>query len=321
MRIVLARAARRAIVMLAAASALQAQDTGTARAGARPASPPAASPAAPTASSIRPSTAGDSSSARSEVPTPFSVGEHLDYDVKFGIIHVGGGSMEVSGVESVRGHDVWHTVFRFKGGTIFYHVNDVFESWFEQTTIASLRFAQHLEEGGKVRNRNYEIYPDRSVFQLNDKPEQPSVAAPLDDGSFLYFVRTLPLKVGDTYTFDRYFNPKSNPVVIRVLRRERISVPAGKFDAIVVQPTIKTSGIFSDRGEAQVWFSDDSARIVLQMKSKLSFGSLDLYLKSYHPGRGAAASLPTGTPAAPGSGVTADTVAGPTGAPPSRSRR
>lgn len=218
--------------------------------------------------------------------------------------------MEVSDVQSLRGRGVWHTIFRFKGGTIFYHVNDVFESWFDQDSMASLRFAQHLEEGGKVRNRNYEIFPERAVYQLNDKPEQPSVSDPLDDGSFLYFVRTLPLVVGQTYTFDRYFNPKSNPVTIKVLRRERISVPAGKFDAIVVQPIIKTGGIFSDRGEAQVWFSDDSARIVLQMKSKLSFGSLDLYLKAYHPGRGAAASVPAGPAQLPPGGVAADTVAG-----------
>jgi hypothetical protein len=248
--------------------------------------------------------------ARATTPPPFSFGERADYDVKFGIIHVGGGSMEVSGVESMRGHGVWHTIFRFKGGTIFYHVNDVFESWFDQDSMASLRFAQHLEEGGKVRNRDYEIYPDRAVYQLNDKPEQPSVSDPLDDGSFLYFVRTLPLVVGQTYTFDRYFNPKSNPVTIKVLRRERISVPAGKFDAIVVQPIIKTAGIFSDRGEAQVWFSDDSARIVLQMKSKLSFGSLDLYLKAFHPGRGAAASVPQGAPQTPPGSVAADTVTG-----------
>jgi hypothetical protein len=295
----LARAAGRATVVLLAASAAQAQSTDSAPRPIAPAPALSQSPAAP---------GPQSSAVRSISPPPFSVGERADYDVKFGIIHVGGGSMEVSDVQSMRGRDVWHTIFRFKGGTIFYHVNDVFESWFDQDSMASLRFAQHLEEGGKVRNRDYQIYPERSVFQLNDKPEQPSVSSPLDDGSFLYFVRTLPLVVGETYTFDRYFNPKSNPVTIKVLRRERISVPAGKFDAIVVQPIIKTAGIFSDRGEAQVWFSDDSARIVLQMKSKLSFGSLDLYLKAYHPGRGAAASVPTGAPA-PIKDVVGDTVA------------
>jgi hypothetical protein len=298
----LARAMRRATVVLAAASAVHAQSS--------PGSDPRPTPPAP---ALSPSATAPvpQSPARADNAPPFSVGERADYDVKFGIIHVGGGSMEVSAVSSLRGRDVWHTIFRFKGGTIFYHVNDVFESWFDQDSMASLRFAQHLEEGGKVRNRDYEIFPDRAVYQLNDKPEQPSVSDPLDDGSFLYFVRTLPLVVGETYTFDRYFNPKSNPVTIKVLRRERISVPAGKFNAIVVQPIIKTAGIFSDRGEAQVWFSDDSARIVLQMKSKLSFGSLDLYLKAYHPGRGAAASVPAGAAQIQPGGVAADTVTGP----------
>jgi hypothetical protein len=298
-----ARAAWRATVVLAAASVVHAQST-------PPSEPHPASPLAARLTASSPPPATPAPATRATNPPPFSVGERADYDVKFGILHVGGGSMEVAGVESLRGHDVWHTIFRFKGGTIFYHVNDVFESWFDQDSMSSLRFAQHLEEGGKVRNRDYVIYPDRAIYQLNDKPEQPSVSNPLDDGSFLYFVRTLPLKVGETYTFDRYFNPKSNPVTIKVLRRERISVPAGKFDAIVVQPIIKTAGIFSDRGEAQVWFSDDSARIVLQMKSKLSFGSLDLYLKAFHPGRGAVASVPQGAPQTPAGNVAADTVTG-----------
>jgi Protein of unknown function (DUF3108) len=280
----------------------------------RPADPPTSTPAA-SGSRARP--------AAPVTSVPFSVGERLGYDVKFGIIHVGSGTMEVAGVDTMRGRDVWHTVFRIKGGTVFYHVDDVLESWFERGTLASLRFDQHLNEGGKKRDRNYVMYPERSVFVLNDKPEQPSVPDPLDDGSFLYFVRSLPLVVGETYTFNRYFNPKANPVIIKVLRRERVQVPAGKFNAIVVQPIIKTSGIFSDRGEAQIWFSDDSAHMVLQMKSKLSFGSLNLYLKSIQPGRGAAASQPLATPSrADTAGVGADTAAGSTpAAPPAPSSR
>lgn len=213
----------------------------------------------------------------------FGVGERADYDVKFGIIRVGSGDMQVADTEALRGHTVWHTIFHIHGGTFFYHVNDVLESWFDVRTFASLRFVQHLDEGGTKRDRVYEIYPERQVFVQVSKPEQPSVSAPLDDGSFLYFVRTIPLEVGQTYSFDRYFNPKANPVTIRVLRKERVTVPAGTYDAIVVQPIIKTAGIFSQKGEAQIWFSDDSARVMLQMKSKLSFGSIDLYLRSYHP--------------------------------------
>jgi hypothetical protein len=274
---------RGATAALAFATTIAAQGTATAPAAATPGADPPVDGTTP----VSPSPSADAG-------LPFSVGERATYDVKFGIVHVGSGSMRVADVQTLRGHDVWHIVFDIKGGTIFYHVNDTLESWFDVHTLASLRFAQRLDEGGRIRNRNYEIFPDRQVYVLNHKPEQPSVPDPLDDGSFLYFVRTLPLTVGDTYTFNDYFNPKANPVTIRVLRKERIQVPAGTFNAIVVEPIIKTSGIFSKDGKAQVWFSDDSARVVLQMKSKLSFGSLDLYLKSYEAGRGAAASVPTG---------------------------
>jgi hypothetical protein len=57
-------------------------------------------------------------------------------------------------------------------------------------------------------------------------------------------------------------------------------VPAGTFNAIVVQPIFKSPGIFSEGGHAEVWVSDDSTRAVLQIKSKLSFGSLNLYLRT-----------------------------------------
>jgi len=214
------------------------------------------------------------------VSRPFVPGERLSYDVYFGAIKVGTGSMEVSGIDTVRGRPAYHTAFRLNGGIPFYKVDDTFESWFATDDLASLRFNQDQNEGTKERQHRYEIYPDRRTYDdLSDQePEQPSVADPLDDGSFVYFVRTVPLEVGRTYEFQRYFKPDRNPVTIRVVRRERVKVPAGTFDAIVIQPVIKTKGVFSESGHAELWISDDDRRVILQMKSQLSFGSLDLYL-------------------------------------------
>jgi hypothetical protein len=66
-----------------------------------------------------------------------------------------------------------------------------------------------------------------------------------------------------------------------VLRREQVTVPAGTFNAIVVQPQFKTPGIFSQNGHAEVWLADDSTHMMLQLKSGLTFGSLNLYLHRY----------------------------------------
>ncbi len=216
-------------------------------------------------------------------PVPFTVGERLVYDVKFGAIKVGQGSMEVLDTVTLRGRPAWHTRFRVRGGIPFYRVDDVLESWIDRAAFSSLRFVQDFDEGGRERERRYEIFPERAMFQENDKPEEASVSNPLDDGSFLYFIRTIPLEVGKTYEFHRYFRPDRNPVVVKVVGRERISVPAGTYATIVIQPIIKSKGIFSENGQARIWLSDDANRIMVQMKSRTKIGSLNLYLQSHRP--------------------------------------
>ena len=221
------------------------------------------------------------------LPVPYGVGERLEYDVKFGKLKVGSGTMEVAGVQDVRGRETWHTVFRVRGGTFFYRVDDRYESWIDRRTGNSLRFSQDLSEGRRDVERDFEILPEQAVFiEGAGSRTQPSVRNPLDDGSFLYFLRTIPLAVGETYTFNRYFRRDRNPVRIRVLRRETIKVPAGTFRAVVVQPIIKTTKLFSEGGHAEVWLSDDADRVILQMKSSLPVGSLNLYLKSRTSGGG-----------------------------------
>jgi hypothetical protein len=214
---------------------------------------------------------------------PFEVGEALTYDVRFGALKIGTGHMRVLGLDTLRDQTAWHVRFSVSGGTFFYKVNDVYESWMDVITLNSLRYVQDLNQGSRDRERTFEIFPERATYRETSRegPERPSVSQPLDDGSFLFFLRTVPLEVGQSYRFDRYFRPDRNPVIIRVLRRERVRVPAGEFDAIVVQPIIKTTGIFSEGGQAEIWLSDDEKRIMLQMKTRLSFGSLNLYLRAF----------------------------------------
>src|SRR5256885_2609795 len=215
---------------------------------------------------------------------PFAVGEKLTYNAKVNFLHVGTGTMSVVGIDTIRGHTAFHTAFDVRGRMLFYSVNDHYESWFDTTTLASLRYKQNIDEGSYERERVFEMFPERQTFSENGKPEEPGVSLPLDDGSFIYFVRSLSLDLGQSYEFNRYFKPDRNPVRLTVLRKERIKVPAGEFDAIVVRPAIKAKGIFSESGNAEIWFSDDSLKLMLRMKSGLPFGTLQLELKDFNRG-------------------------------------
>jgi len=78
---------------------------------------------------------------------PFAVGEKLTYNAKGNFLHVGTGVMSVVGIDTVRGHTTFHTAFDVHGRMLFYSVNDHYESWFDTTTMASLRYRQNIDEG------------------------------------------------------------------------------------------------------------------------------------------------------------------------------
>lgn len=214
---------------------------------------------------------------------PFGTGERQVYIARFQGITVGEGSMEVLGTEDVRGTVAWHTRFKLKGDFLWFHARYLLESWFGVDSGNSLRFIQDADDEGRSPDRHYEIFPERRMYREGEKPEQPSIENPLDEGAFMYFVRTQELEVGKTYEYHRYFRPDRNPVIVKVIRKERLSVAAGTFNTILIQPIIKSKGIFSENGQAQLWLTDDKDRIMVQMKARLKFGSVSLYLKSVTP--------------------------------------
>jgi len=213
-------------------------------------------------------------------PRPFAVGERLTYSVRVGPIGRGTAVAEVRKLDTLRGHQVYHSVFSMSGSLLFFGVNDVYESWFDPKSLVSLRYHQKIDQGTYERDRTYEIFPERGVYAENGKPETATVEQPLDDGAFIYFMRTMPLEVGRTYTFNRYFKPDRNPVRVTVVRRERVTVPAGTFDAYLPQPKIKAKAIVAENANAEVWIEAADSRMMLQMKTHMPFGTVTFQLKT-----------------------------------------
>lgn len=230
---------------------------------------------------------------------PFGVGESMVYNVKYGPINVGTGRMEVVGIDTVRGRPAWHLRLELRAGIPGFRVVNVLESWVDMRSLSSLRYRQETSQGGKEERRVVELYPDRGMYQETDwrmkkglpglqenrKPEAETVEGPLDQASFLFFARTQPLDVGRTYSYARYYKPPNNPVTLEVLRRESVSVPAGRFPAVVVRPIFKSNGIFGQNGRAEVWFTDDDRRLMVRMETQVAFGSISLQLSEFQGGQ------------------------------------
>jgi len=195
--------------------------------------------------------------------------------------------MSVAGVERVRGNQAYRIDWTIRGGIPGARVNDRWQSWLDVSDLYSHRYVTDLNEVRYKAFRHWEFFPNDLTWLREDSGETGDLASatPLDDVAFVYYVRTLPLEVGDVYTLPFYFRESGNPVVVRVLRKDRVEVPAGTFNTIVVQPIIRTRGLFSEGGRAELHFTDDHRRILVYLQSKVSFGNLSLHLRSVEEGR------------------------------------
>ncbi|PYO99347.1 MAG: hypothetical protein DMD60_01890, partial [Gemmatimonadetes bacterium] len=228
------------------------------------------------ATSIAPSAAPPAPMA-----VPFPIGERLVYGARYGPFSVGTATMEVAGIDTIRGVEAVHFVFLIDGGALWYHIHQNLESWVGRHDFRSRRFLNQTEEKGKSWERKFEIYPDSGFYREAGRDTTvATVPDPLDDAAFLYWIRTVPLEKDKRYEYHRYFRPERNPVIVEVLGRERVGVAGKKWEAIVIRPRIPNGGgIFAEKADARIWLSDDSLRIMLALQSKFSFGQVTLKLK------------------------------------------
>jgi len=222
---------------------------------------------------------------------PFAVGETLTYSAKLGMLTLGSGTLQVAGIDSVRGVETFRLRFRLQGKTLFYSLDDVLESWVATDDFASHRFVQDFVENDKPRRKTFEIFPDSGFYREKGRDTTfSSPSEPLDDAAFFYFVRITPLEVGKKYVFDRYFRKEKNPVTIEVVKREKMELPDGsKVECLVLHPVIDTKGMFSKRSDTRIWLTDDERRLPVQIRSKFPFGTITLRLKDMVVPTGAAA--------------------------------
>jgi len=227
-----------------------------------------------------PAQVADSMAASTDFPVrPWQVGERLVYNVKFGLFSVGRATMEVVGIDTVRGEPTFHVLFNIHGRALTYTLDDSMQSWIGVRDLVTRRFVQKTVERGRMRIRSYEIYPELGYWVRDGRDTAATVQDPLDDASFFFFARTLPFEQGATYSFARYFIADRNPVTIRVIQRQEIGVPAGRFRTVAVRPIFQSRGLFGQGGQAIIWFSDDEARIPVRMRSALPVGTIEMSLR------------------------------------------
>ena len=218
---------------------------------------------------------------------PFKAGESLRFSVQYGFIHAGTAWLEVPEVADWNGHHAWRLVARAQSNWTFdkvYKVRNRIESLWDRDSLFSWRYFEDRHEGKYTANDTMTFEPDSMCMRYNNGQSFP-VPGPVQDAlSSFYLTRTQALPIGGRIGFDYHASRKTAPMEVRVLGRDEVNTPAGKFHCVVVEPLLNAGGIFKNKGRLLIWLTDDDRRMPVLMKSKVIIGSVKVVLQDYKIG-------------------------------------
>jgi hypothetical protein len=221
------------------------------------------------------------------VSQPFHAGESLRFAVQYGFIHAGSAWLEVPEVEEWNGHRAWRLVARAESNGFFdkvYKVRNRIESLWDCDSLFSWRYFEDRHEGHFTANDTMVYEPD-SLRMRYKNGQSYVVPGPVQDAlSSFYLTRFQALPIGGRIGFDYHASRKTAPMEVRVLGRDTVKTPAGKFNCVVLEPLLHAGGIFKNKGRLVIWLTDDERRIPVLMKSKVMIGSVKVVLQEVKSG-------------------------------------
>ena len=218
-----------------------------------------------------------------------SITERLTYTVEWRLIHAGdvvvesGPTSEVVKLESA--------------GMVsaLYKIEDTYRVQFDSSFCAASSL-MNSKEGSRHRetaisfdrNRNRAFLTEKDLIK-NTIVSRTDVQIPNcahDVITALKQLRRTKVDVGQSVQIPVSDGRKSAAVKIEAQERERVTTPAGTFNAVRYEVNLLNGVVYSRTGRVFIWLTDDDRRLPVQFRLRLSFplGTVTLELeKEEHP--------------------------------------
>ena len=202
---------------------------------------------------------------------PFQPGEALTYQVRVSRVgDVGTGRMWIEGPVTEGGTSVWRLRFEMEAGKGPIRASDRTTSWLDPLRFAIHRFEKserHLLSRSEERvtidslTKRWSDAGGRSGPLGND--------APLDELSFIYLLRTLPLDSGAVLRLDRHFDAARNPTIVRVVGRDTLTTPAGNFRTRIVEMEVRDPKRYRGTGTIRIHIDEGGCHMPVRIESRM----------------------------------------------------
>ena len=201
---------------------------------------------------------------------PFGPGERLTYRVRVDKMRASGrGTMWIEGPMEIRGASTLLLRSSVEVGIGPIKAIDKTDSWFDPARMAALKFGQQHRYLFSRSSADVDMYPGEMRWTNSEGYAGNSLTnAPLDELSFIYYIRTLALAPDSSYQLNRHYDADRNPVCIRVIGRDTVRSALGEFPVVVTELLVKDPR-FIGEGLIRLFLTEDADRIPVRIESTL----------------------------------------------------
>lgn len=224
----------------------------------------------------------------------FKSGEWLKFRIHYGWLNASYATLQVktSEIDSV---PVYHVVGRGETtgfASIFFKVDDTYESYFSKQDGKPYKFVRKLNEGGYTKDVEINFDHENDEAVLNDKKNNKKFNFTIQDSiqdliSAFYYIR-------NNFDFDDLVENESIELnmlfdddgvfkfKLMYLGKEVVKTKYGKVECLKFRPYVQSGRVFKEKESLSLWVSNDLNKIPIRIKANLSVGSIKVDLDGYN---------------------------------------
>jgi len=199
----------------------------------------------------------------------------------------------------VAGKTAYHFSAQLKSAdyySMIYKLDDKLETYVDAKEFLPIKYSLIQRESGKDvddlqlfdhnAKTTYFWYKRLKEGKLTKREKTTFIPTYFQDNfSSLFFVRGLPLKPGDHYTFPLVTRGKILLMDMKYERSEIIEIMDKDVKAIRLEAQMLFPGLMKKKGKITFWYSADDVRKILKFEAKVKIGSIEGELVDYKAGQ------------------------------------
>lgn len=230
--------------------------------------------------------------SQEQTESAFSENEFIKLKIKYLSFKTSEATLETK-KEMFQGKEVIHVIGKGRSSkflSLFFKVEDQYESYFDSKTTLPYRFVRNINEGGYTKNIIIDFDQEQKKATVNDLKHKTVKTFDTSYGvqdmisSFYYLRNNLDisnLKPNEEEKLTLFFDNENFNFKLKYLGTQTVRTKFGKINCLKFRPIVMADRVFKEEESLTIWISNDKNKIPVKITADIAVGSVTASLSEY----------------------------------------